>query len=51
MKKMNNKYKSLLTKEQLVYNILYFIRNNPPESLEKIIERVLTVNEDKESSK
>lgn len=38
---MTKGYQSFLTKEQLVYNILYQVEKNPEESLGEIIEKIL----------
>ena len=47
---MNDGYKSTLTKEQLIYNILYQRDKNPTESLRDTIEKVLKMAECKKSS-
>ena len=47
---MNDGYKSVLTREQLIYNILYQRDKNPTESLRDTIEKVLKMAEYKKSS-
>ena len=40
-------YQTKLSKEQLVYNILYHISHNPNQPIEKTIEKVLALYEEK----
>lgn len=47
---MSNGYKSTLTREQLIYNILYQKDKNPAEPLRDIIEKVLKMAECEKSS-
>ena len=40
-------YRTKLSKEQLIYNISYHISHNPDQSIEEIINKVLTSYEEK----
>ena len=40
-------YWTKLSKEQLIYNILYHISHNPDQPIEEIIDNVLTSYEEK----